>query len=202
MMSSGLTRGALLLPFAASFLLAGCVTKDSYDRLEGQYNQLQQQQMAQVKQNSEQQAEIADIKTRMAADEEHIMHLQSAIKYTVNSDLLFAPGSWALSAKGSELIAKMAPQLTPYTNQKIVVNGYTDNAPIGAALRKKGITSNEVLSQKRAEAVRQFLISKGEKPDLVSAKGYGEADPVAPNTTAEGRSRNRRVEIELATPAS
>jgi outer membrane protein OmpA-like peptidoglycan-associated protein len=44
----------------------------------------------------------------------------------------------------------------------------------------------------------QFLISHGVKADLLSAKGYGEADPVAPNTTPAGRSQNRRVEITLA----
>jgi outer membrane protein OmpA-like peptidoglycan-associated protein len=44
----------------------------------------------------------------------------------------------------------------------------------------------------------QFLISQGVRPDLLSAKGYGEADPVAPNTTPGGRAQNRRVEITLA----
>ena len=60
------------------------------------------------------------------------------------------------------------------------------------------MTSNLELSQKRAEAVMQFLISHGVRPDLLSAKGYGEADPVAPNTTPGGRAQNRRVEITLA----
>jgi chemotaxis protein MotB len=65
-------------------------------------------------------------------------------------------------------------------------------------LQKKGITSNKELSQKRADNVMQFLISQGVKPDLVSAHGYGDQDPVAPNTTAKGRAQNRRVELTLA----
>ena len=77
------------------------------------------------------------------------------------------------------------------------MNGYTDNAPIGPGLQKMGITSNQVLSQKRAETVMQFMISQGVKPDLVSARGYGEADPVAPNSTAQGRAQNRRVDITI-----
>jgi chemotaxis protein MotB len=64
------------------------------------------------------------------------------------------------------------------------VSGYTDNAPIGEALRRKGVTSNQELSQKRGDAVMQFLISQGLKPDLVSAS----------NNSAQGRAQNRRVE--------
>jgi chemotaxis protein MotB len=78
-----------------------------------------------------------------------------------------------------------------------MVSGYTDNAPIGEALRREGVTSNQELSQKRADAVMQFLISQGVKSDLVSAKGFGEADPVASNNSAQGRAQNRRVELSL-----
>ena len=78
------------------------------------------------------------------------------------------------------------------------MNGYTDNAPIGPALKRQGITSNQELSQKRAENVGQFLISQGVRPDLVQAQGYGDADPIAPNDTAKGRAQNRRVELALA----
>ena len=79
-----------------------------------------------------------------------------------------------------------------------MVNGYTDNASIGPGLQQQGVTSNQVLSEKRAEAVMQYLISQGVKPELVGSQGFGEADPIAPNSTAQGRSMNRRVEITLA----
>jgi chemotaxis protein MotB len=69
---------------------------------------------------------------------------------------------------------------------------------VNPVLQRQGITSNEVLSQKRAEAVMQYLISQGVKPDMISARGFGEADPVAPNDTAQGRAMNRRVELTLA----
>jgi chemotaxis protein MotB len=81
---------------------------------------------------------------------------------------------------------------------KLVVTGYTDNAPIGAGLRGQGIASNADLSQRRAESVVQFLVSQGVKPDLLSAQGRGEANPVASNDTPEGRAKNRRVEISVA----
>ncbi len=161
----------------ASGLLTGCVWKSDYEALQTQNRQLQQQ---------------------VASQQAQISRLAGAIKYTVNSDLLFAPGSWQMSEQGKQIIAKMASQLAPTQQNKLVVNGYTDNAPIGAALRRQGVTSNEVLSQKRADAVMQFLISQGVRPELVSAHGYGEADPVASNSTAAGRAQNRRVELTLA----
>jgi len=92
----------------------------------------------------------------------------------------------------------MASRLASTQQNALVVNGYTDDAPVGAALKKRGVTTNLELSQKRADAVMQFLISQGVKPELISAKAHGEADPVAPNTTPAGRAQNRRVEITLA----
>lgn len=170
-------RFALAGSLLASGLLTGCVWKSDYEALQTQNWQLQQQ---------------------VASQQAQISRLAGAIKYTVNSDLLFAPGSWQMSEQGKQIIAKMASQLAPTQQNRLVVNGYTDNAPIGAALRRQGVTSNEVLSQKRADAVMQFLISQGVRPELVSAHGYGEADPVASNSTAAGRAQNRRVELTLA----
>lgn len=163
--------------FLWSIVLTGCVSQGSYDQLKSQNAQLQQQVSAQSAQ---------------------ITRLQGAIKYTIDSDLLFPPGSWQMSAEGKEIIAKMAAQLAPTQQNKIVVNGYTDNAPIGPELERQGVTSNQILSQKRAEAVMKFLISQGVSPNLVMAVGHGEADPVAKNDTVKGRSQNRRVELTLA----
>jgi chemotaxis protein MotB len=63
---------------------------------------------------------------------------------------------------------------------------------------KEGVTSNLILSQKRADTVMQYMISQGVKPKLISAQGFGEADPVGSNDTAQGRAQNRRVELTLA----
>ena len=134
----------------------------------------------------------------LAADKVQVTRLQDAIKYTVNSDLLFQSGSWQMSTQGQQIIAKLAPRLAPFQQSKIVVHGYTDNAPVGPALQRQGIPSNEVLSQKRADTVRQYLIAQGVKPDMISARGGGEAEPVASNATAQGRAQNRRVEVTLA----
>jgi chemotaxis protein MotB len=189
-MINPLKRGALVFPLMAPFFLSGCtwLWQSDYDALKAQNQQLQQQVTTQS-------AEIA-------TDKAQISRLQGAIKYTVNSDQLFAPGSWQMSSQGKQIIAKMATQLAPTQQNKIMVNGYTDNAPIGPELQRQGITSNQVLSQKRAEAVMQYLISQGLKPNLVSAQGYGDTNPVASNDTAQGRAKNRRVELTLAASAS
>ena len=92
----------------------------------------------------------------------------------------------------------MAAKLAPTQQNKILVSGYTDNKPVGPALGRQGITSNQDLSQNRAENVMAFLTSQGVKPDLFSARGFGEADPVASNDTPQGRAQNRRVELSLA----
>jgi len=115
----------------------------------------------------------------------------------VNSDLLFASGSWQLRPEGKDIIVRFAAKLAPTQMNPLVVNGYTDNAPIGAGLAAQGVTSNEILSQKRAESVMAFLVSQGVSPSMVSARGYGEANPVASNATPAGKAQNRRVELTL-----
>jgi chemotaxis protein MotB len=142
-------------------------------------------------------AQNQQLQQQVAADKAHIARLQGAIKYTVNSDLLFPSGSWQISAGGKDIMAKMASQLAQYQQEHLVVNGYTDNAPIGPGLMHQGVTTNQQLSEKRADAVMQYLVSQGVKPDMISAKGWGDANPVASNSSPKGREQNRRVEITL-----
>jgi len=174
----------ILLPALAIPLLTACVSQSKYDAV--------------VSENQQLQAQNQQLQAQVAAERSQVGRLQNAIKYTVNSDQLFKSGSWDMSPQGEEIIAKMASQLAATQVSHLVVNGYTDNAPIGPALKKRGVTTNLELSQKRADAVMQYLISKGVKPELVSAQGHGDSDPVAPNNTPQGRSQNRRVEIALA----
>ena len=98
----------------------------------------------------------------------------------------------------AQTISKMAPILAPFQQTTIIVTGYTDNVPIGPELRQQGIENNQQLSLKRAQTVANFLVSQGVKPNLVSARGLGDAEPVASNDTPQGRAQNRRVELTLA----
>src|SRR6516164_3077209 len=182
-MTYGLKRSVLMFPLMASVLLSACVSQSKYDELQAQYQKAQQQNAA--------------LSNQVAADKAQICRLQGAIKYTVNSDLLFPSGGYQMSDRGKQIIAGFATKLAPTQQNKILVSGFTDNAPIGPALQREGITSNEILSQKRAENVMEFLLSQGVKPDLISAKGFGDSNPVASNDTAQGRAQNRRVELSL-----
>jgi chemotaxis protein MotB len=92
--------------------------------------------------------------------------------------------------------------LASHTNRQIHVIGHTDDVPI-----RRRFVSNWELSTARATAAVRFLQEKAAvDPTRLGALGYGEFHPVAPNTSAEGRAKNRRIEIvvlpeELALPA-
>src|SRR3984893_15569225 len=166
---------------AVALLLPGCVSQQKYNALDQEYQQLQQ-----------------SMTTEVGAQQMQITRLQNAIKVNVNGELLFPSGGWEMPAQAQQTIAKMAAILAPQQTTTIIVNGYTDDTAIGPELRRQGVTSNLILSQKRADNVMQFMISQGVKPNLVTAQGFGDADPVAPNDTAAGRAQNRRVELTLA----
>jgi outer membrane protein OmpA-like peptidoglycan-associated protein len=75
---------------------------------------------------------------------------------------------------------------------KLDIKGHTDN--------QGGLSYNQKLSEDRANAVKKYLISKGIDASKITAKGFGLSKPIAPNTTAEGRSKNRRVEFSIFKP--
>ena len=112
-------------------------------------------------------------------------------------DLLFPRGGYELSAAGQAALSEYVPQLRSVQNVKIVVYGFTDNAPVGPALQRAGIADNLDLSSRRAAAVVAFLRSKGVNPNILSVKGFRATHPIAPNDTPQGRAQNRRIEIVL-----
>jgi chemotaxis protein MotB len=176
------------ITFTMTLFLAGCVSQQKYEASQQKYDALQSR-YDQLNQT---------MSSEIGANQMHIERLQNAIKITVNDQLLFPSGDWQMPVTAQQTIAKMVPILAPMQQTKIVVNGYTDNVPIGPGLMRQGITSNLILSQKRADNVMNFMTSKGVNPSFVSAQGFGDADPVASNDTPEGRAQNRRVELTLA----
>ena len=163
-----------LLPAVA---LAACVSQSKYDALQAQYDQLQAQNQANL---------------------QTIGRLQNSLRIVVNDDLAFKSGSWELSTAGEQTMASIAKQLAPYQQRPILINGFTDNQPVGTALRQKGVDNNQQLSEKRAQAVMTYLSQHGVRHDMMSTKGWGDAQPVATNATPAGRAQNRRVEITFA----
>jgi outer membrane protein OmpA-like peptidoglycan-associated protein len=115
---------------------------------------------------------------------------------TLSSDLAFGHGI-ELTRNGKITLDKLLPKLQ---GAHVMVTAYTDNTPVGAAAQKKGVADNNDLSQKRADAVVAYLTAKGVDPGSIAGQGQGEANPIAPNTTAKGRAQNRRIEIAIAPP--
>src|SRR6266849_3358829 len=101
----------------------------------------------------------------------------------------FDPGKTTLKPSAKKTLQRIANQLKANENIRVSVEGHTDN--VGKAEK------NMTISEKRAQAVRDYLVSLGIPEDHITATGKGEADPVSSNKTVSGRSQNRRVELVI-----
>jgi len=114
---------------------------------------------------------------------------------TLPADKLFVAGSAQVDARQLELLARIAQALKDIPGQ-IAVIGHTDNTPVGSLQ----FPSNWHLSRERAQAVLAALAQRGARAERLRAEGRADAEPLAPNDSAAGRARNRRIEIELRLP--
>ncbi len=101
----------------------------------------------------------------------------------------FATNSYQLDSSIRNTLAGVATILVEYPKTSLVIEGYTDSTGSDS--------TNQVLSERRAEAVRQYLLQQGVAPGRAVARGLGERFPICSNETASGRACNRRVEINI-----
>src|SRR5262249_24956041 len=113
----------------------------------------------------------------------------------IPQDVLFPSGSAALSREGELNIMEVAVILRQFPDRRFMVAGHTDNQPIKDV--SKDYKDNWELSIARALVVARFMLEAKMKPENVVVAGYAEYDPIAKNTTPEGRRENRRIEIIL-----
>jgi outer membrane protein OmpA-like peptidoglycan-associated protein len=106
------------------------------------------------------------------------------------SGVLFKTGQAKLMPTAREKLAKVAGILAVHKGIKIEADGFTDST--GPA------EVNEKLSESRAQAARDFLVSQGVPPDAIVSKGFGPENPIADNSTPTGRQENRRVELVVS----
>lgn len=106
-----------------------------------------------------------------------------------NRIIEFESGSAILAESGIQILDEMAVALNKVAGKKVKVIGHTDSSGNPA--------KNLTLSQERAAAVKNYLIGKNITTDRLSVEGLGSNKPVADNTTAEGRKKNRRIEFEV-----
>lgn len=111
----------------------------------------------------------------------------------LKNDILFDSGKTAIKTDGKATLREVAKVLATLPNRRFQVAGHTDNVKIQTAK----FPSNWELSTARAVEVVRFLIESGMRSESLSAAGYGEFSPAAPNDTDEGRGKNRRIEIAL-----
>ena len=179
-MARKIVPGAAAGPLAA-LVLAACVPQSAYD---------------------EQAAQLKQAQAQIAAQQAEIAKMQAGNRWVMAGDLLFPEGGYELSAAGQAALSRYATQLRSVQNVKVVVYGFTDNLPVRPALQRAGIADNLDLSSRRASSVVAYLRSQGVSPNILSAKGFGDTHPVAPNDTPQGRAQNRRIEIVLEGPGA
>jgi len=114
------------------------------------------------------------------------------VKITLKTPVLFSPASAALKDEAKKSLREVAKAIRALPNA-VIVEGHTDNVPIVGGQ----YSSNWELSVARAYSVVDFLVSQGVKPERFITAGYGEYRPLESNDTEEGRSRNRRIEINV-----
>ena len=106
------------------------------------------------------------------------------------SDVLFDTAQFTLRAGAREKLSRIAGIVMAHPGLKLEVEGHTDSVGDDA--------SNQLLSERRAESVRKFLVQNNVPADSITSKGLGESTPVADNMNADGRRANRRVELVVS----
>jgi outer membrane protein OmpA-like peptidoglycan-associated protein len=144
--------------------------------------QSEQQRQEAVRQKEE-------MRARLLAQLNQVLQTRDTARGLVVSmpDVLFAFNKYELKPEARERLARISGIVLAYPDLKLQIEGYTDS--IGSD------EYNQTLSDKRAEAVRDYLVSSGVSMNNVAARGMGKSDPVADNGTAAGRQLNRRVEM-------
>ncbi len=114
---------------------------------------------------------------------------------SMENKLLFDSGSWAVNTRGREAVEQLGTVLAENTGIAVLIEGHTDNVAFGG---NGNIKNNWDLSTKRATAIVTILTENNAIPkENLTAAGRGEYAPIAPNTTTEGKAKNRRIEVIL-----
>lgn len=161
--------------------------RDLTDQKQKSQAELETEKAARVKAEQSAAAAVASLSKIASIKEE-----QRGVVITLDGQVLFVTGKAELLPIARDRLNQVAKSLKELDNDKLVsVEGYTDS--------RGSDDTNMKLSQDRANAVKDYLISQGVKADKVRALGKGKQNPIASNDTPEGRANNRRVEIVIQT---
>lgn len=109
----------------------------------------------------------------------------------MSSDVLFPPGGARIKPAAREAITQLADTIKQFPDRKFEVVGHSDSTP----MHSDRFPSNWELSTQRAVEVVRLMTEAGVPPEMISAAGYAEFDPIAPNDTEDNKKMNRRVEV-------
>jgi len=134
----------------------------------------------------------ADMRAQLLAQLNAVLQTQDTARgLIVNmSDVLFDFGKYTLKPAAREKLAKISGIVMAHPGLNLQVEGYTDSVGSDQV--------NQQLSERRADTVKDYLIEQGVPGSNVTAQGFGKANPVASNDTADGRSKNRRVQLVVS----
>jgi outer membrane protein OmpA-like peptidoglycan-associated protein len=159
-------------------------------RLATQDAQRQTALAEQARQQAEQQKE--EMRARLLAQLNQVLQTKDTARGLIVSmpDVLFDFNKYTLKAEARERLARISGIVLAYPDLRLNIEGYTDS--IGSD------EYNQILSEKRAATVRDYLVGSGVSINNVVAQGFGKTDPVADNSTAAGRKLNRRVDMVVS----
>jgi chemotaxis protein MotB len=136
---------------------------------------------------------VSNLNEEVKKGQLQVRQYKDMLTVEVAEQLFFDSGKAALKDTGKDVLKRVGEALKGYEDKMVRVVGHTDNVPIATAQ----YPSNWELSVARATTVVRFLQSTGVPPERLTASGRGEFSPVAPNDDADGRKKNRRIEITL-----
>ena len=145
------------------------------------------------KRSNEYEGLVNDLEREVSAGQIQITQLREGLRLGLAQDILFRSGSATLEPYGVELLTKVSEQLAKFP-QQVEVQGHTDNVPVSRSSRWG---TNWELAAARAASVVRLFEKHGVDPQHLRGVSYGEYAPVDSNDTAEGRARNRRIDIRL-----
>ena len=119
----------------------------------------------------------------------NVARVGEGMDVTFASAALFNENSAVLNEQARRDLTSLAQSLQKYPNTNVLIVGHTDSTGTNA--------ENMALSQRRAAAAKNYLVSQGVSPSRIRAEGRGSAEPVAPSDTEADRERNRRVEVAI-----
>lgn len=172
----------------AETLAALAAEKAAKEKAEAELQKQQAEIEKQKQEMSESQKRAADLQaelSKLAAVKEE----ERGLVVTLSGSILFRSAEATLMSSAQEKLDQVTKALLAVRARNIIVEGHTDS---------RGSESyNQGLSQRRADAVRDYLVQKGYPADHIQARGKGKGSPIADNASAEGRANNRRVEIVI-----